>query len=210
MYSISISPENIDVNVHPTKHEVHFLHEDRIIECIQKTIEERLLSCTSSRTYYTQSLLPSKVSNFPTGSLQHEKKSAEDVKVYDYRLVRTDTKGRKLDAYALPKSLTDEVSYDLAGSHQKSRKKVHLTSIVSLQSDIKKNKHDGVKYIPPKMIVLCYNNHCRPVQVVLQTHICLLYRPDKMFSSVWGTFCICSKWLSCLFVMHGLYRQGST
>lgn len=153
--SISISPENIDVNVHPTKHEVHFLHEDRIIECIQKTIEERLLSCTSSRTYYTQSLLPSKVSNFPTGSLQHEKKSAEDVKVYDYRLVRTDTKGRKLDAYALPKSLTDEVSYDLAGSHQKSRKKVHLTSIVSLQSDIKKNKHDDLCKLFCKHTFVC-------------------------------------------------------
>lgn len=49
---------NIDVNVHPTKHEVHFLHEESIVEAIQKSIEQLLLGCNSSRTYFTQALLP--------------------------------------------------------------------------------------------------------------------------------------------------------
>lgn len=93
--SIEIVPANVDVNVHPTKHEVssflhlksptnvplsipslplppspslslplpsllqvHFLHEDMIVEAIQKAVEERLLGCNSSRTYFTQAVLP--------------------------------------------------------------------------------------------------------------------------------------------------------
>lgn len=56
--SLEISPNNVDVNVHPTKHEVHFLHEDSIIEAIQQTFEEKLLGANSSRTYFTQTLLP--------------------------------------------------------------------------------------------------------------------------------------------------------
>jgi DNA mismatch repair protein MLH1 len=59
--SLEINPLNVDVNVHPTKHEVHFLHEDSIIEVIQKQLEEKLLGCNSSRTYYTQKLLPNAI-----------------------------------------------------------------------------------------------------------------------------------------------------
>ena len=56
--SLTILPSNVDVNVHPTKHEVHFLHEDLIIESIQKTVDEKLLGANESRHYYTQTLLP--------------------------------------------------------------------------------------------------------------------------------------------------------
>lgn len=53
-HSLEIAPHNVDVNVHPTKHEVHFLHEDSVIESIQKHIESKLLGSNSSRTYFTQ------------------------------------------------------------------------------------------------------------------------------------------------------------
>ena len=62
--SLEIDPQNVDVNVHPTKHEVHFLHEDSIIEKIQKAIETCLLGSNSSRTYYTQVLFFSIISYY--------------------------------------------------------------------------------------------------------------------------------------------------
>lgn len=51
---IITDPKNIDVNVHPTKHEVQFLYEEQIIERIKTVIESKLLSCNSSRVMYTQ------------------------------------------------------------------------------------------------------------------------------------------------------------
>jgi len=52
--SLNVLPQNVDVNVHPTKHEVHFLHEDSVIEAIQRAVDTRLLGADSSRTYYMQ------------------------------------------------------------------------------------------------------------------------------------------------------------
>lgn len=52
--SLEINPKNVDVNVHPTKHEVHFLHEDAIISAIQGAVEAKLLGSNQSRTFFTQ------------------------------------------------------------------------------------------------------------------------------------------------------------
>ena len=54
LLSLEIAPQNVDVNVHPTKHEVHFLHEESVIEGVQQAIESKLLGSNASRTYFTQ------------------------------------------------------------------------------------------------------------------------------------------------------------
>ncbi|KAF3842345.1 hypothetical protein F7725_024296 [Dissostichus mawsoni] len=88
--SLEIAPHNVDVNVHPTKHEVHFLHEDSIIESAQKHIESKLLGSNSSRTYFTQ------------GKSSSGAAESSD-RVYAHQMVRTDCRAQKLDAFLQPK-----------------------------------------------------------------------------------------------------------
>lgn len=99
--SLEIAPQNIDVNVHPTKHEVHFLHEDSVIESVQKHIESKLLGSNSSRTYFTQTLLPGL--SVSEGSEVKSSTSEPVERVYAHQMVRTDHRTQKLDAFLQPK-----------------------------------------------------------------------------------------------------------
>ena len=97
------------MNVHPTKHEVHFLHEDKIVEAVQRAIESSLLGCNASRTYFTQALLPGAAVPVETELLGDGREKRETEKqqasTYAYQMVRTDSKEQKLDAFFAPKSL---------------------------------------------------------------------------------------------------------
>ncbi|KAI8995133.1 putative DNA mismatch repair protein mlh1 [Gaertneriomyces semiglobifer] len=75
-FSLDIKPENLDVNVHPTKKEVHFLNEDQIVESVCRALRERLEGANRSRTFLTQV-----------------------VRAPENQLVRTDSRARTLDAY---------------------------------------------------------------------------------------------------------------
>ncbi|KAG2464823.1 MLH1 protein, partial [Polypterus senegalus] len=97
--SLEIAPSNVDVNVHPTKHEVHFLHEDSIIEIVQKRIEERLLGSNASRTYFTQTLLPGPAISSGETLKQAGTTTTSADKVYAHQMVRTDFRMQKLDAF---------------------------------------------------------------------------------------------------------------
>ncbi|KAF7666883.1 hypothetical protein LDENG_00090030 [Lucifuga dentata] len=101
--SLEIAPHNVDVNVHPTKHEVHFLHEDSVIESVQKHIESKLLGSNSSRTYFTQTLLPG-LSVSGSSEVKSSSATAESAeRVYAHQMVRTDCRAQKLDAFLQPK-----------------------------------------------------------------------------------------------------------
>jgi len=94
--SLEIAPQNVDVNVHPTKHEVFFLHQDSIIEKIGQGVEDKLLNSNVSRTFYAQTLLP----GAGTSDLKVQifgEKSDNVISAKD--MIRTDSREQKLDKF---------------------------------------------------------------------------------------------------------------
>ena len=56
--ALELPPHHVDVNVHPTKKEVHFLNEDELISALQDAVLEKLKGANASRTFYCQAVLP--------------------------------------------------------------------------------------------------------------------------------------------------------
>eukprot|EP00039_Didymoeca_costata_P009529 m.126403 g.126403 ORF g.126403 m.126403 type:complete len:777 (-) comp14516_c0_seq5:121-2451(-) len=127
--SLELAPRNIDVNVHPTKMQVHFLNEDTIIDRIQAALSEKLTGGNQSRTYLTQTLLPgASVAQQQQGSSKisssrETSNSKDDVgvkrkssggdgkqKLYDHELVRTDSRAQTMDAFVKRKPSGDAAS----------------------------------------------------------------------------------------------------
>jgi DNA mismatch repair protein MLH1 len=53
-FSLQIDPRSVDVNVHPTKREVHFLNEEAIVERISDALQEALVVQSHSRVFEYQ------------------------------------------------------------------------------------------------------------------------------------------------------------
>lgn len=103
--SLEMDSKNVDVNVHPTKHEVHFMYEDEIIEKIKESIEKKLLGCNESRIYYSQTRLPTTGDiNSTVTSVNKEDyiETVAEIKLSTQSpkdIIRTDFKEQKLEKF---------------------------------------------------------------------------------------------------------------
>jgi DNA mismatch repair protein MutL len=75
--SLELPGPHLDVNVHPTKQEVAFLHEDRLCDALVTALRSLLRSSTTSRTFYTQTLLADSCTIMKKVEKEKEDKQAE-------------------------------------------------------------------------------------------------------------------------------------
>lgn len=105
---ITLPQHDVDVNVHPMKKEVRFLHEESIIEAIIGAITDKLKSSETSRTFLAQSVVlhPEAVNDTFIGKMPSSRldtlqaRSAENIiksNVSEERTekINTDVEGRK-------------------------------------------------------------------------------------------------------------------
>ncbi|RHZ47622.1 hypothetical protein Glove_575g44 [Diversispora epigaea] len=170
--SLEINPQNVDVNIHPTKREVRFLNEDEVIAIIGDAIQERLVGANCSRIYLTQTLLPgAKALDTSTNDPESSTKKSGS-KTLTYKHVRTDSRAQTLDQFCIPESASNnmfnnnpninkgknsemriqpensntinEISGGTSLKRKRVKNEVKLTSILALRNRCKEVEHKGL------------------------------------------------------------------
>ncbi|KAF8526511.1 DNA mismatch repair protein MutL [Hysterangium stoloniferum] len=176
--SLHLDPKAVDVNVHPTKREVHFLDEENITQRICDAIQEALVVNSGSRTFQYQTLL--------TGGVLEDKErpkerkegpiSENDIaeplyndqsrytqfalasvqkKIYSYNKVRTSDQDRTIDSMF---PTTNPAQATISKSDKASRMKdikesdCILTSVRNLRADVIRGRHEGLTEILEKHV----------------------------------------------------------
>jgi DNA mismatch repair protein MLH1 len=161
--SLEIEPERVDVNVHPTKREVHFLNEDEIVAMICDEIRTSLSKVDTSRSFMTQSLLSNSKVPFatpmkpaatmaatPTTGDMSDRSTSKvpktiSKKPYENNLIRTDSSARKITSMLQPQRSVEEAAaednemeYEFT---EKEQMACRLTSVKELRAEVRDAMH---------------------------------------------------------------------
>ncbi|KAG9203936.1 DNA mismatch repair protein [Epicoccum nigrum] len=161
--SLEIEPQRVDVNVHPTKREVHFLNEDEIVAIICNEIRESLSKVDTSRSFMTQSLLSNPKVPFATPMKQTTPVTADTddtpsrsvarapntatKRPYENNLVRTDASARKITSMLRPERTIEEAAAegddDMEYEYvEREPMACRLTSIKELRAEVRDAMHN--------------------------------------------------------------------
>ncbi|GMG24555.1 unnamed protein product [Ambrosiozyma monospora] len=154
--ALELDPVNVDVNVHPTKREVRFLHEDEVIDYIVRELEAKLSSLDSTRKFTTQQvLLPkrklddelqypsqqSQIGGLGVDSSQRPRKQFKPISSFkkpnENKLVRTDFRQQTLSSQILSNSNIRSSQFSQSQSTLSQR------ALNSSLSDIDVSVHDS-------------------------------------------------------------------
>ncbi|KAJ3907492.1 histidine kinase-like ATPase [Lentinula edodes] len=167
--SLKIDPRSVDVNVHPTKKEVHFLNEEEITTQICDTLQAKIAEKSHSRVFEYQTLLTGGIESSsqrndkkrkeaPTETQTINDEEREEVsaslsgpkKVYSHHKVRTSLQDRTLDSMfpvVNPSQIgkgpaeSNPQSQSLPRSREVKESECFLTSVTTLRNRILKGKH---------------------------------------------------------------------
>lgn len=93
--SIELDPQNLDVNIHPTKREVRFLHEEEIIDAISELIHTAMSSVDKSRKFKTQRIISGREPAYTLDSTTTSTKKPRQ----ENKLVRVDSQQSRLRSF---------------------------------------------------------------------------------------------------------------
>eukprot|EP00468_Gymnochlora_sp_CCMP2014_P014413 CAMPEP_0167769274 /NCGR_PEP_ID=MMETSP0110_2-20121227/17208_1 /TAXON_ID=629695 /ORGANISM="Gymnochlora sp., Strain CCMP2014" /LENGTH=306 /DNA_ID=CAMNT_0007658193 /DNA_START=350 /DNA_END=1270 /DNA_ORIENTATION=- len=142
--SLQIFPSHVDVNVHPTKREVHFLNEEQVIDEIRDAFEKSLQGANSSRAFLMQTTLdmgtdqkpkeadPKKSSGKSGKSEEKPNASRKRSQPPANKMVRTDSHNPSGRLAAYLRNPTQNV---LANKKRHKRQRTKLTSVRELYSE---------------------------------------------------------------------------
>ena len=141
--ALEIKPDRVDVNIHPTKREVNLLNEEAITEMICECLRDKLGKMDTSRTFLTQSLLPS-TNTAPTSQEQlYESRGGAlgSIRPAENNLVRTDPSVRKITSMfptSAGETPASELRYNVM---DRPHMQIRLTSIKELRSEVRDAMH---------------------------------------------------------------------
>lgn len=165
--SIEIEPHRVDVNVHPTKREVNFLHEDETVELITEKIREQLAAVDTSRSFLTQTLIPgagavvhprtdkepktqpaqknSTTKDPSSGIAKPSRPTQTSRKPYENSMNRVDAKAQKITTlFRQQSSAGMDIGDETISDEPKQWIEINYKTLRRLRADVRESMHNGL------------------------------------------------------------------